>query len=253
MDSGQLDIDAFFSFLDDAAFSDPIGIDDFRAWISDLPKVLLHMDTVPVIQSLWDEYLQIIDVRMPKWACVIDQEIDAAQGFFGENAPEMSFAPNLFAAYSTDFVRIGNRITTIAADPDVESMLHETLHTVVAAYRDKIMDFSEKYGLAGFADRDKIMEFGYMEDDSAASITHVIEECFVRAVSVVLAAKSDERLRVHAAYGCDSVPFIASQFKDMRPTISEFGSFVNTVLAKTHSKSTVVQSRLSFLNINTGV
>ena len=230
VDNGKLDIDSFFMFLEKAAFSDPIGIEDFREWISDLPKMLSYMDAVPFIQSIWDEYCRIVDDRMTKWVCTIDEAINTVQEFFGSNATEINFAPNLFAAYSTDFVRVGNRITTIAYEPDVESMLHETLHTVVAQYRNKILAFSEKYGLMNFANRDKMIEFGYMEDNSVASITHVIEECFVRAVSVILADKSEERLRVHAEYGCDSVPFIASQFKSISPTVSEFEIFIETIL-----------------------
>jgi hypothetical protein len=60
--------------------------------------------------------------------------------------------------------------------------------------------FAEKHGLSKFANREKMIEFGYMEDDSAASITHVIEECFVRAVAVVLAEKGNERLQLHTEY-----------------------------------------------------
>ncbi|MCL1794565.1 MAG: GrpB family protein [Oscillospiraceae bacterium] len=232
MDDGKFDINAFITFFESAAVSDPIGMNDFRAWISELPKVLSYMETLPDMQSLWDKYSRIIDIRAVKWTCIINEAVNTAQKFYGENAPEMSFSPNLFTVYSTDFVSIGNRIITIAAEPDVESMLHETLHTIIAAYRDKIMTFAEKYGLAGFANRDKMIEFGYMEDDSVASVTHVIEECFVRTVSVVLAGKSDERLRVHAEYGCDSVPFIAAHFKNIRPTVNGLGTFIDIIFKK---------------------
>ena len=228
--NGNFDIDAFFSFLENAAFSDPIGIEDFYIWISNLPKMLLCMDALPAIQSSWDEYCRIVNARAPKWTCMMDEAINAAQAFYGENLPEISFAPNLFAFYSADFVRVEDRIITIAAEPVIETMLHETLHTDVAAYRDKILAFSEKYGLMGFADRDKMIKFGYMKDDSASSITHVIEECFVRAVAVVLAGKSDERLRFHAEFGCDSVPFIVSYFMSIRPTVFKFGLFIDAVL-----------------------
>jgi hypothetical protein len=36
----NFDIEAYFAFLESTAMSDPIGIDDFRTWISDLPKIL---------------------------------------------------------------------------------------------------------------------------------------------------------------------------------------------------------------------
>ena len=228
---GVFDIDACFSFFDSTgAAADPIGDEDFRAWISDLPKVLSYFEEYEAIKPLWDEYCHIVNSRMPKWNLQIDEATKAADSFFAGAAPEMYFSPNLFAAYNADFVRIGNRITTISSEPDVESMLHETLHMAVAVHREKIMEFSRKNGLMNFADRDKMMEFGYMADDSVDSIAHVIEECFVRAVSVVLANKNDERLNAHVMYGCDGVPFIALHFKNMKPTVKEFGEFIDVVL-----------------------
>ena len=226
------DIDAFFSFYESTAISDPIGLDDFRSWVIELPQVLLYMERLSGILALWSEYRRVVDSRTPKWASLIDEAGKTAQRFYGDNVPEMSFSPNLFAAYSTDFVRIGNKIITIAAEPDVESMMHETLHTIIAAYRGKILVFAEKHGLMGFADRDKMIELGYMEDDSVSSITHAIEECFVRALSVLLAGKGDERLRAHAEFGCDGVPFIASHFKNIRPAANELGAFIDAVLTE---------------------
>ena len=77
-----------------------------------------------------------------------------------------------------------------------------------------------------------MVKFGYMVDNSVASVAHVIEECFVRAVSVVLANKDENRLQTHAEYGCDGVPFIAGQFKYIRPTLDNFGIFIDAVLKK---------------------
>ena len=68
-----------------------------------------------------------------------------------------------------------------------------------------------------------------MVDDSIDSITHVIEECFVRAMSTVLANKSDDRLCFHAKYGFNSVPFIASYFMAIRPTVQKMDIFIDTV------------------------
>jgi len=227
---GKFDIDACLSFFDSTgAMVDPIGADDFRAWIAELPKVLSYFED-PAFQPLWSEYCRIVDSRIPKWNLMIDEAINTAHGFFGENAPIMTFAPNLFAAYNTDFVHIQNKIITIASEPDIEGMLHETLHPVVALQRDKITAFSAENGLSGFANREKMMKYGYMVDDSVASIAHVIEECFVRAISVVLSNKNDKRLQSHVEFGCDGVPFIAEQFINISPTIENFGTFIDIVL-----------------------
>ena len=231
VENGHFDVDACFSFFDSAgAMADPIGADDFRAWISDLPKVLSYFETLPVIRPLWEEYSRIAGNRMSAWELMIDRAVKKAHEFFGENVPEMTFAPNLFAAYSTDFVHVGNKIITIASEPDVESMLHEVLHTVVAVYRAQIAAFAGQHGLCGFANCYKMIEFGYMVDDSAASVARAIEECIVRAVSVVLANKNDERLQSHVEYGFDGVPFIAEQFKIIRPTHEGFAGFIDAVL-----------------------
>jgi len=231
VENGRFDMAACFAFFDSTgAMVDPIGADDFRMWIAGLPKVFTYFETLPAVQPLWEEYCRIVTSRMPAWKLMIDQSIKTMAEFFGENAPEMAFAPNLFADYNTDFVHTGNKIITIASEPDVESMLHEVMHTVVAVYRDKITAFACENGLSYFADREKMMELGYMVDDSAESIAHVIEECIVRAVSVVLANKDDKRLQSHANYGCDGVPYIAGQFKRMRPNIEEFERFIDAIL-----------------------
>ena len=232
VESGIFDIDAFLTFFEDAAIPDPVGAEDFRVWVAGLPGALAELETHPALPPLWDEYRRIADSRAPAWSRAVDDAIRAVQDFFGEDAPAMDFAPNMFACYSTDFARVGSRIITIAAAPDAESMLHETPHATVALHRDRITAFAEVYGLAGFADREKMLEFGYMTDDSAASVAHVIEECFVRAVAVILAGKGEERLRVHAEYGCDSIPFIASRFKTVRPSAAGFGEFIDAVLAE---------------------
>lgn len=229
MENGTFDSDSYFSFFESTAISDPIGIDDFHSWVVQLPHVLSYMESSPDFQPLWSEYKRIISSRESKWILIIDKAKKTAQEFYRNNCPEMIFSPNLFATYNTDFVRIGNKIITIASEPDVESMLHETLHTSIAKYRERVQEFSQKHGLMNFANRDRMMEFGYMEDDSASSITHVIEECFVRALSVVLAGKDEERLRAHVDFGCDGVPFIASHFKIIRPTINDLGIFMDTV------------------------
>ena len=230
---GYFDIDTCLSFFDSTgAMIDPIDSEDFRLWISDLPKVISYFEETELMQALWEKYCRIVDSRASKWDKSIKQAIKAATDFFGENLPEMSFSPNLFAAYNTDFVRIRSRITTIASEPDVESILHETLHIAVAVHRDKIIEFAKRNGLNDFANQDKMIELGYMVDDTAVSISHAIEECFVRAMSVVLANKNDERLQAHAKYGFNSVPFIAIHFKEILPTADKLESFINAVFIR---------------------
>ena len=191
--------DSFFCFIESVGKPDPIGIDDLRRWISELPNVLQQIDALPFSAELWDEYSRIVAARMPDWNEQIHKSVKA---FFGSEAPQLAFNPNLFASpYSADFVRVDGRIITIAASPDAEAVLHETLHTLIAQHRAQITDFAERYGLGAFADKTKMLEFGYMQNESTASIVDVIEECFVRALSVELSGGGDERLLSHAEFG----------------------------------------------------
>jgi hypothetical protein len=229
-DAFHFDRKAFFAFLESTgSLSDPIGIDDFMAWVSEAPAYLRLLHDHPLIPAIWDEYCQIIDKRSHKWRAMIDDAVGAANSFISSAEMEMVFNPNLFQPYSADFVRIGNRIVTISSTPDAETMLHETMHTVIARHREKILAFAVEHGLASFANRDTMMELGYMEDESATSIAHVIEECFVRALSVVLSGGSEERLQFHARYGCDSVPFIAQSIRREKTTSASLERLITVV------------------------
>lgn len=232
-DRYEFDINSFFSFLESVGgISDPIGIADFKKWIGELPNILRKMDALHSTPFLWKEYCDIVTMRLPEWCDMVEKAVKTVKIFFEGDGPEIIFNPNLLTHYSTDFVRIGNRIITISPDPDMESMLHETMHTAVAASRKEITDFAAKNCLSKFADRFKMIEFGYMEDDSVESIAHVIEECFVRALAVTLSGGTDERLRTHAEYGCESVPFIASCVREINPTNSTLNMFIQEVLTR---------------------
>lgn len=230
-DAHRFDADAYFAFLENAGgIADPIGQDDFMEWILQLPFFLRLLEEHPAAPALWSDYCRIVENRSPDWRAMLEKAARAARAFFGDDAPEMAFCPNLFTPYSADFVRVGKRIVTISSAPDAETMLHETMHVAVAEYRMEITSFARTYGLGAFADRGRMMEFGYMADESASSAAHAIEECFVRALSTVLSGQNGERPQVHVRYGFDSVPFIASRVGRTRPTYQTLGGFIGDVL-----------------------
>ncbi|MCL2409411.1 MAG: hypothetical protein FWC96_07335 [Oscillospiraceae bacterium] len=231
------DVNTFFSFIENAGgVSDPIGVDDFRLWISELPGILQELDAHPATAALWDEYSRIVSTRASGWGGEIEKTIKAAEQFFGKDIPTLAFAPNLFTPYNADFVRIGSRIITVAQSPNAETMLHETAHTAIASYRTQFTGFAETYGLRNFADKSKMLKFGYMEDESAASIAHVIEECFVRAISTEISGGSDTRLQLHAEYGCTSVPVIARHVRRLKTTAATLPNLIDAVLNEMETK-----------------
>ena len=224
----RFDGDGYFAFLESTgAIDDPIGAADFRAWIAETAAHLRLVAEHPAIPSIWAEYGRAVERRAAGWVDMIARANDAARDFFGEDAPEMVFSPNLFTPYSADFVTIGRRIITIASAPDPETMLHETLHPAVTKHRPAILAFAQSHGLGGLADGAMMRQFGYMQHDSPTSAAHVIEECFVRALAAALSGGDGQR---HGQYGWDGVPLIAARIRALAPSHEGLGSFVADIL-----------------------
>ncbi len=226
----DLNLQAFTAFLEETGMIDPIGLEDFLEWISELPDMLRTLDAHPAMPALWDAYCRILEAHTDLWRGMTEKAIRGAHAFFGANAPELCFQPYLFYAKASDFVQIGMRVITLSAAHDPETMLHETMHTALSTQRETLIDFANECGLAGFADRDRMHAFGYLVDDSAESAAHVMEECFVRALSTWYAGGGDDRLRMHAAFGCTSVPMIASHVARLGTTAATLHTLVDCVL-----------------------
>jgi len=229
-DDADFNIDQFMEFTNNINMIDPIGKENFRNWISRLPEVLEYIEDN--FRVFWKEYCKIIFDRTAGWAPAIEASRRPLRDFFGRDSiPNMVLAPNLFASpFSADFVRLDDTIIVIACKPDVESILHEALHAEVAKCRGSITTFGEEHGVASFADAEKMQELGYMIDDEAASIAHVIEECFVRALSSILAYGNEGRLQIHVDCGFTGLPTIAKHFEKHRPTNESLGDFIDIVL-----------------------
>lgn len=235
-DNYTFDISHFLSFIKRAGISDPVGKKDFKNWVIDLPDILRSIEYNHAIEELWAEYCDIVNARSLKWQRNIKIAVDSVKRFFlnkyGENMFELSFAPNLFAPHSADFVRVRNRIIVIASSPDAETILHEAMHVALTKYREKFTAHAEEYGLGAFADTGKMLELGYMEDESTASVARAIEECFARALSVILSGGKDEHLQVHSDSGFDSVPFLGWNIRRLKISYVNLGEFIDKALNK---------------------
>lgn len=235
----HFDLPSYAAFLRSAgAPPDPLGPADFDGWIRGLPRFLRLLDAHPVTPRLWDDYCRIIQTRFPLWRPMAEASDRAAQRFFGRSAPEMVFSPNLFRPAIADFVHAGGRIITIAACPDAETMLHETLHMAFDGYRETIAAFAQSHGLGGLADQEKMLRLGYMADGSAQSAARALEDCFVRALSAVLSEAGEERLAFHVRSGFTGVPLIASYIRRIRPTMESLDALIKAVFSDTAANRT---------------
>ncbi|MCL2497912.1 MAG: hypothetical protein FWF06_04775 [Symbiobacteriaceae bacterium] len=221
---------SYLDFIASTGVPDPIGNQEFRLWIAQLPKVLGEVAELPGVQALWEQYQAILQTRMSSWEDMLEEAHKKAATLSGDSLPKFSFAPNLFAIYSADYITGEESVLTIAASPDAESILHEVLHPLLTPYRQQLVRYAELHGLTGFADEEKMRYYGYLTDNSLGAQVRVLEECLVRALAVVLAGKGEERLLAHAAYGCSAVPRLAALFTELQPTRQNFGEFLARAL-----------------------
>lgn len=225
----DFNLGGFMDFVDSTGVVDPIGHDDFINWIGDLPQVLAELSKVTT--KFWEQYQILVNMAAPKWLPMLEQGRKAAADFWDESAPKLIFAPNLlFSSYCADFVNLDSKIVVIVFAPDAESVLHEALHVTVAEHRGQITDFAQTHRLGNFADPAKMLELGYMSDNSIASQVHAIEECFVRALSVALAEGGAARFASHAKDGFTGVSRIGSDFLQKRPKAHNLGEFIHHIL-----------------------
>ncbi|MCL2377330.1 MAG: hypothetical protein FWC76_08065 [Defluviitaleaceae bacterium] len=223
-------LNQFSDYLESKNMKDPVGRAEFQEWISRLPVILTY--TEGVFRGFWKEYCELMFARTSSWMPEIEASRTPIKEFFGVSVPNLVLAPNLFASpFAADFLNFNEKtITLIAGKPNVEIMLNERLHAEIAKHRDKIIAFAESNGLADFANLKKMKEIGYMQGDDAAYIADVIQECFVRVLSIYLAGGIEGRLKSHVSYGFTGLSTIAKYFEIRRPKAENLGDFVDIVL-----------------------
>jgi predicted nucleotidyltransferase len=242
LQDGKLNKDAYYSFLEECGTHDPIGESDFREWMEHFTEILLHMLSLSGVISLWYEYENIIAERSEQWRDMVVGSQNLINGYYGNNAPELAFCPNLFNQYLADFVRLDNRLIVIAAEPNAEAMLHEALHPLVAECRSLFMEYADKHGITLFADEAAMLQMGYMADTSAESKTHVLEECFVRALSVTLSGGGSARADFHKNSGFRLTAYLAERFGKSDVTREIITRVVNDVLSEYTQLQSAIQT-----------
>ena len=187
--------DEYNTFSDYLAFEKSIGADteedndDFRNWIIRLPiflKEIKNSESYPILRS---EYQKILASRKKEYTAEL-RIVDKCVAKFNSNSINNShivFVPNLLQAYSiADFVLKDNIIFVIATHPDTITLLHEYLHPIVNKYKNILKNFVNKADFNVFADMRKMSSYGYMREDSIEAKIHTLEECAVRAMSIIL-------------------------------------------------------------------
>jgi hypothetical protein len=209
-------------------------------WLSQLP---LFIDTIignDGFNDLWNNYQRINDARSGNYTKVIDSAEKAINDFcIGAklNRPEIIFAPNLLQSpYIADHVIKGNTVIIIQTYPDVLAIVHEFLHFIIKPFRNCAREFVRKHDFKLVADSTKLLSSGYIWNQSEEAKINVLEESFVRAISIVLTAKStdfpqiDSYLRSDLEAGFLLVPLIAKSAGKNIPNDNNLYDFINNLL-----------------------
>lgn len=229
-EEGWLDAERFFAFEAGTGSTDPVGEEDWKGWVVRLPEILKEMEANAGVRALREAHDHMVTGRFPAWEESMRGVRTAAEKFFTGRAPRLLFSPRILFPVLADYVFIDEGMVTIAASPDEESILHETLHKVLAGHREILADFICRCGLEGFVRREKLAAWGYWKGDFLQAAVHAAEECFARGLSAALAGKPEERMREHASCGFLAVPFIASQARRLQPTDVLLGDFLRRTL-----------------------
>ena len=210
--------------------------DDFDTqhldWMQYITMALLVM--YEATAELFGTYQEMVTRRGPRWEPAYQQGLAALQDFFEADWTErVLFVPNLLMSpYATDYVQKGNTTVVIGAALDAESIVHEVLHTSLAACRDIITAYAAQHGTQGFACPVAMKELNYMRDSSVKSCVVAIEECIVRALSSIMTGGGTKRLEAHADMGFLGAGNVGRLYAENRPKSREIADFISYLIER---------------------
>jgi len=201
-------------------------------WIQYIPMALLVMYEATI--DLFGIYQDMVTKREPGWKPAYHHGLTALQDFFETDCTErVLFVPNLLMSpHATDFVQKNDVTVVIGATLDAESIVHEVLHTSLAACRDTLAAYAAQRGTQGFACPDAMRELGYMRDNSVKSCVNAIEECIVRVLSSLMTGGGEKRLETHADVGFLGAAQVGRIFQENRPKSKEIADFISFLLER---------------------
>ncbi len=206
-------------------------------WIKRLPDMIYELKQSPNINRLWVKYNEIISTKMNGFLKAKDNISKAMHMLHGtiEVKADIVFAPNLLQLPTCgDFVKRIGTLTVISTFPDISTMLHEYLHPIISKHSGIIRIKCNEHGYDKLYDTDKMKEIGYMTNDSTDAKTHVVEECFVRGLSLFLTHKvtgtSDGWVEWNHNNGFLLVQHVYDRACKNCPTIKELDSFISETL-----------------------
>lgn len=236
IEDGHFDLNSFLGFFEQTRLKDPVGEKDFEDWIVKVPDILLYMKKVfadSLALQMWD---QDVEDCKKQWTLELKQAQDVLSDFYVQDAPRVIFSPNLLIDYyEMSSMWMGDSVITMAHWPLLESVLYEVLRKTISQHRDTIKAFPCR-GMVSSSVEIRDAEYWQWQsgqktrEDYTAEHLRMVEDCFARGISTVMAGGGVPRLAEHANEGFGSVPFIGSSFKESKPKVAQLDVFIEDVL-----------------------
>jgi len=213
---------------------------ELSVWLEQLPQFIDSMINNKTFADLWKEYQSVIDERANKYGEVLEIADKILNDFLATSntsRPDIIFSPNLLQSpFIADFVSKGNQIIIIKTSPNVLSIIHEFLHSVFKPFREYFGKYVQTHDFKQIADITKLISSGYMWNISEEAKINVLEESFVRGLSIVMNFESskiikiNDYLRMDVNSGFTMVPLITKTARNSMPNSSNLRDFITAVM-----------------------
>lgn len=168
--------------------------DDTINWVRVYPRAHAAFDGHPAMASLWMRYqqamgpncLQSFEQAAADALSSLEMALGIKSDTKGHGLPRLNVVPNpLQSPFLADFVRQGDTLHAVVAEPNLTSIVHELLHSIFAdALQDSRTAVLDSRYLFTPALLSSMTKLQYAWDGGDESWLRVFEETLVRAASI---------------------------------------------------------------------
>ncbi len=191
---------------------------EFWNWIVRLPELLEAIQQLPGFEKTWRPYESQVTARFQELPPKIDSLQARLDRYGWPGTPRLCFVPNLLQAPSlADFAVSGGTLYVVSGCFSPSVMVHEAMHLILHGSRPAILKALRQFGLAQFADWEKLSALGYLHGQSESSQAHALEECLARALTGWICGEGEEYCRQNRESGFTAVPDMMERLSSLPP------------------------------------
>jgi hypothetical protein len=211
--------------------------DDFVLWIKRLPAILRQIQNHPLFEALWNEYKQIMSLKLPEFKLSLDKISCVMKKFnLDSENTDIIFVPNMLqAAQIADYVIKDKTFYVIMTHVNFMGLIHEVLHPIIHKFHNLISKYAVPEYFSHIIDINAASSYSYQFDNSIEAKSHFIEECLVRGISASMAEgieifDIDGYCEWHMENGFLLVPSVIETTKKLSPSEKNLSEFIEEVM-----------------------